>query len=184
MHVLGKKSWRTGSGSLPASWTTRQISRLLVALVVIPLGGTVDAFSLQAPAAPPANAPAPQNAQPLTTEVASSSLLLADPSAEATPDAPQPQNAPPPSPQQNNAQPQSSPQQQQQPGPQQPLGTAAAPYEQPNGITASRPAGAAIAPAKQRRTRTLFIRVGVLVAAAAAIGTVMALSSASPSTPH
>lgn len=183
MHVPGKKSWRTGSGSLPASWIARQISRLLVALLVIPLGGTVDAFSQQAPAPPPANAPASQSAPSQTTELASSSLLPADPSGEATPDAPQPQNAPPPSPQQNNAQPQSNPQQQ-QPGPPQPLGTAAAPYEQPNGITASRPAGAAIAPAKQRRTRTLFIRVGVLVAAAVAIGTVVALSSTSPSTPH
>lgn len=183
MHGLGKKSWRPGDpGSLPSSWITRQTSRVLVALLVIPLGGTVDAFSQQAPAPPPANAPAAQRAQPQTTEVASSSLLPADPSAGSTPDAPQPQNAPP-TPQQNNAQPQSSPQQQ-QPGPQQPLGTAAAPYEQPNGITASRPAGAAIAPAKQRRTRTLFIRVGVLVAAAVAVGTVVALSSSSPSTPH
>jgi cytoskeletal protein RodZ len=177
MHVCGKKFRRSGdSGSPSPSFVTRQISRLLVALMVLPLGGTVDAFSQQAPATPPATAPAPQSAQPQTTEVASSSLLPADPAAETTPDAPQPQNAP--------AQQQANPPQQQQPAPQQPLGTAAAPYEQPNGITASRPAGAAIAPAKQRRTRTLFIRVGVLVAAAVAVGTVVALSSASPSTPH
>jgi len=71
----------------------------------------------------------------------------------------------------------------QQPAAQKPLGTAAAPYEKPEGIAASRPAGAAIAPAKQRRVRTILIRVGVIVGAGVAIGTVAALSHASPSTP-
>lgn len=64
-----------------------------------------------------------------------------------------------------------------------PVGTAAAPYEKGTGIAASRPAGVVIAPAKQRRTRSLLIRVGLLVGAAAAIGTVVALSKASPSEP-
>lgn len=64
-----------------------------------------------------------------------------------------------------------------------PGGTAAAPYEKSNGVTASSPAGAAIAPAKQRRSRSFAIRIGLIVGAAIAIGTVVGLSSASPSRP-
>ncbi|MEO6965740.1 MAG: hypothetical protein ABI076_07560, partial [Acidobacteriaceae bacterium] len=65
-----------------------------------------------------------------------------------------------------------------------PVGTAAAPYEKTTGNAASRPAGAVIAPAKQRRTRSILIRVGILLGAAVAIGTVVGLSSASPSRPR
>ena len=55
---------------------------------------------------------------------------------------------------------------------------------EPLGIAASRPAGAAIAPAKQRRTRSILIKVGLIVGAAVAIGTVVALSESSPSRPN
>jgi hypothetical protein len=72
---------------------------------------------------------------------------------------------------------------QQQSDSQKPVGTAAAPYEKNTGITASRPAGAAIAPAKQRRARSILVKVGVVVAAAVAVGTVVALSHGSPSRP-
>ena len=66
-----------------------------------------------------------------------------------------------------------------------PVGTAAAPYEKGVGVAASRPAGVVIAPAKQRRTRSFLIKVGVILAAAAAVGTIVGLSSASPSRqPH
>ena len=65
-----------------------------------------------------------------------------------------------------------------------PVGTAAAPYEKTIGITASRPAGAVVAPAKQRRAWSILIRVGVVVGAAVAIGTVALLSRASPSRPN
>ena len=68
--------------------------------------------------------------------------------------------------------------------PAKPVGTAAAPYEKPSGFTASRPAGAVIAPGKQRRARTILIRVGVVVGAAVAVGTVVAVSRASPSRPN
>lgn len=64
-----------------------------------------------------------------------------------------------------------------------PLGTAAAPLTKPTGIAASRPAGAAIAPAKQRRVRKIVIRVGIVVAAAAAVGAVAGLSQSSSGRP-
>lgn len=65
-----------------------------------------------------------------------------------------------------------------------PLGTAAAPVENPVGVAVSRPAGAAIAPAKQRRTRIFLIRMGLVIGAAVAVGTVVGLSKASPSRPQ
>jgi cobalamin biosynthesis Mg chelatase CobN len=77
----------------------------------------------------------------------------------------------------------SAPEQQPQSGTQNPVGTAAAPYEKTTGVAASRPAGAVIAPAKQKRKRSFLIRVGLILAGAAAIGTVVALSNGSPSRP-
>jgi hypothetical protein len=65
-----------------------------------------------------------------------------------------------------------------------PVGTAAAPVMKTGGVAASRPAGAVIAPGKQRRARSILIRVGVIVGAAVAVGTVVALSHASPSRPN
>lgn len=67
--------------------------------------------------------------------------------------------------------------------PHEPVGTAAAEWMPSSGIAASRPAGAALAPAKQKRARSLVIKVGALLGAGAAVGTVMALSKASPSRP-
>lgn len=64
-----------------------------------------------------------------------------------------------------------------------PVGTAAAPYEPVTGVAASRPAGAAIAPAKQRRVRTFLISLGVIAGAGIAVGSVVALSHGSPSRP-
>ncbi len=65
-----------------------------------------------------------------------------------------------------------------------PVGTAAAPVATVTGVTASRPVGAAIAPAKQRRARAILIRVSIVVGTAVAVGTVVALSRASPSRPN
>jgi hypothetical protein len=67
--------------------------------------------------------------------------------------------------------------------PQQPVGTAAAPAEKPTGVPGSRPSGAAIAPAKQKRVRAFVISIGIALAGAAAVGTVVGLSKASHSTP-
>jgi hypothetical protein len=67
--------------------------------------------------------------------------------------------------------------------PQEPRGTAAAQAAKTHGGAASKPAGAAIAPAKQRRTRSLLIKLGIIAGAGAALGTVYGLSKASPSRP-
>jgi|SRR5579872_5480790 len=64
-----------------------------------------------------------------------------------------------------------------------PLGTAAAPYTKTTGVMGSRPAGAVIAPAKQRRVHAILISVAVIAAAGIAIGTVAGLSKGSPSRP-
>jgi len=66
---------------------------------------------------------------------------------------------------------------------QEPVGTAAAAGVEATGVTASKPAGAAIAPAKQRRTRSFLIKVSAIVGASVAVGTVVALANASPSRP-
>lgn len=66
---------------------------------------------------------------------------------------------------------------------QRPVGTAAAEAPKVSGITAAEPAGIAIAPAKQHRVRTLAIKVGAIIGAGAAIGTVIALTEATPSKP-
>lgn len=106
-------------------------------------------------------------------------------SSQSIPQAPVAQPAPSTS-QPANGNQQSDPQQPAQ-NPQQngnaPLGTAVAPYEKGVGVAASRPAGVVIAPAKQRRTRSMLISVALVVGAAVAIGTVIGLSKASPSEP-
>jgi hypothetical protein len=74
---------------------------------------------------------------------------------------------------QNGSTPQSS-------GPQ-PSGTAAAPSVPVTGGAASQPAGVAIAPPKQRQVRSLLIKLGFIAGAGVALGTVAALTAASPS---
>lgn len=104
-------------------------------------------------------------------------IARADPQAGSTSTAPQ-SNAP-----SSNPQPAASQQQPvAQPG-QKPVGTAAAESVPATGVAASQPAGTAIAPGKQRRTRSLVIKVGALVGAGVAIGTVAALSLGTSSKP-
>ncbi len=67
--------------------------------------------------------------------------------------------------------------------PQRPVGTAAAEGPKVTGITAAQPAGVAIAPGKQRRVRTIVLKVGAIVGAGAALGTVIALSAGTSSKP-
>jgi hypothetical protein len=66
---------------------------------------------------------------------------------------------------------------------QRPVGTAAAEAPKVSGITAAQPAGVAIAPAKQKRARSIVIKVGAIVGGAAALGAVVALTRSTPSKP-
>ena len=64
-----------------------------------------------------------------------------------------------------------------------PVGAAAAEAGVTAGGAASRPAGSAIAPAKQGQRRSLLIKLGLIAAGGAAIGTVYALSRGTGSLP-
>jgi hypothetical protein len=67
--------------------------------------------------------------------------------------------------------------------PQEPVGAAAAQKVPTAGGAASKPAGAAIAPAKQHQTRSLLIKIGAIAAGGIAAGSVYALSRGTSSKP-
>lgn len=149
-------------------WVSRLTARCLIVLVAL----GVDAVA-QAQQATPPNTVAATRASAPGTQAETRESSSTQPGA-AYPDAPVAQNSPADGAQQSEPQSGSEPK---------PLGTAAAPYTRPTGVTGSRPAGAVIAPAKQRRTRAILISVGVIAAAGIAIGTVAGLSHGSPSRP-
>lgn len=64
-----------------------------------------------------------------------------------------------------------------------PLGTATAQQGATRGGLASRPAGEAIAPAKQRQVHSMLIKVALVAAGAAAVGTVVGLTRGTSSIP-
>lgn len=148
------------------NWPGRYISVPLILLLAFPIGGGVSA-----------------RAQEAAQTVPQSRGSAACPDvASALPEAPKPA-----SPNSSNQGQQTTPPQpgdgQSPANPHKPVGAAAAPYEPTVGIAASRPAGAAIAPAKQRRVRTILISLGVIAGAGIAVGSVAALSHGSPSRP-
>jgi hypothetical protein len=165
---------------ISGSWQQRQIAVCLVILLAVP-------FAEAASAQPQATTSGQQTATAPATHSQSSDDKkgIADPaspqpsanpsssSALSSDDANQEQSLAtlPPAPQQ------------QQSGTSNPVGTAAAPYEKPTGIPASRPAGAVVAPGKQKRSRSFLIRVGLIIGACVAIGAVVGMSAASPSRP-
>lgn len=67
--------------------------------------------------------------------------------------------------------------------PSEPVGAATAGSVPTSGGAAAKPAGVAIAPAKQHQTRSLLIKVGAALAAGAAVGTIFALTHGTSSTP-
>jgi len=149
---------------------TELIRRTIAVMLVLLLTGPAMAQQRGA-------SPEPQSSAPSRPAVAN------QPAEDALPDSPQPAGVQAPEqPSQAPAAPQPSaaPQQDQSP---RPVGTAAAPYERTMGVAASRPAGAAIAPAKQRRVRTILISLGVIAGAGIAVGSVAALSHGSPGRP-
>jgi hypothetical protein len=111
-------------------------------------------------------------------ELGSTQRMQAQSSPAAEPQSPTSQSS--------SSEPAQSPSQTVQPSqtaPQKPVGTAAAETSKVSGVAASQPAGVAIAPAKQRRVRLIVIRVGAILGAGAAVGTVVALTQATPSKP-
>jgi hypothetical protein len=107
--------------------------------------------------------------QPIPTETLPNAPS-ADRPAENTDMTQNPQAATPPP--QTKAEPQ-----------QEPLGAATAEGVPTVGGGASRPAGAAIAPAKQNQRRSLLIKLGVIAAAGVAAGTVYGLSKGTSAKP-
>jgi hypothetical protein len=101
------------------------------------------------------------------------------PAAPETPSAPARQNQLPSAP---STQLSERPSQQPSTMTTEPLGTAAAENVPTNGGGASRPAGTAIAGAKQHQMRSLLLKIGAVAAAGIAIGTVAGLSKGTPST--
>jgi anti-anti-sigma factor len=177
----GSEVARGGTTKSSGRWLSRQIAGCLVLLLVTPFAAA-SASPQQTNPGPLADASAPQaqsqnsesGAQPVNSEPFQPETLPNSPSSvrSQTVDDNRPFSAQQPSPNQ----PQS--------GTQEPVGTAAAQFVKTTGVAASKPAGAAIAPAKQRRARSILIKVGVIVGAGIAVGTVVALSSASPSRPR
>ena len=162
------------------------VPALVLALLMNPFAY---AQSQQAAPVPPAD-PQPQNEE-AAHDASDIPPLPPEPNSDATspaidplPDSPgavrqQSAQLVPPMPAQN----QPHPPQQQQTRPTEPVGTAVAETVPTMGVAASRPAGAALAPAKQRRVRTILIRMGAVLGAGAAVGLTMALSEGSPSKP-
>ncbi len=152
------------SGRSKASW--------LIATLLLSLNMSVAQEAAQS--ASPQQAPSggvriDPSAGPLTPGEPRSSEPASTPAAQAPlPDAPQPAQPSTPTPQSVA---------------QEPLGTAAAEQIKTAGGGASRPAGNAIAPAKQHQYRSMLIKLGAVAAVGIAAGTVYGLSRATPSTP-
>ncbi len=153
------------------TWLLRKVAVCLSVIMLLPTGSPVLANAQQVSAGPSAEAAAKTNPEPSSQ---SAKLNTNGDEADALPDAPSAQSGEPSGAsaatgQENNST--------------KPLGTAAAPELKPSGVMGSKPAGAAIAPARQRRVHTILISIGVVIGAGIAVGTVAALSHGSPSRP-
>jgi len=192
---------------------SRWIHRLIGVFLVIPLAGAPEllaALNGQQPDAGVQQAGGQQVAQlPDTPSVSLAQARAADPvpptDSQAQPANTQPNASAPSAPAQEDSRPQANPlpaqNSQQPPDPtpaqntpqnedqkktpdqQQPAGAAAAQLGRTTGGAASKPAGAAMAPAKQRQSRSLLLKMGLLAAAGVAVGTVVGLTKATPSKP-
>jgi hypothetical protein len=156
--------------------------RLIVPVLVLALVGTQFSYAQQAAVSspPPAEAQDIPPMPPLATDKGTapqSGATQSDPLPDSPGAVQSAQLAPPAQPSQ--AMPKEAPPQR----PQEPLGTAAAETVPTLGIAASQPAGAALAPGKQRRVRTILISLGAALGVGAAVGATMALSQASPGRP-
>jgi hypothetical protein len=162
--------------------TTRKFIHLVVFAVAFALCGVPELVA-QEPSAPAQQ----QGQQSQQSQQPANSGVTVDPSqAPLSPPASTEQptmiyeSTPPngPTPQTTTVQPQAQQQQ-----PKEPLGSATAGAVRTEGGGASRPAGNAIAPAKQHQVRSFLIKLGAVAAAGVAIGTVYALSKGTSSVP-
>ena len=162
------------------------INRSLAIVLVLCLAGVPQAFAQSA------QSTQPQTTQPAQTQPQQqqnpNSTLVPDPSKGPLQPVPS-QTQPLPNAPSATTQPQTtmtSPQDQTQQPAQKvepPLGAAGAEAGRPSGGLASKPAGNAIAPAKQRQVHSMLIKVGAIAAGAAALGIVYGLSRSTSSTP-
>jgi hypothetical protein len=148
---------------------------LAVAVAAVWLGGSSTAVAQQSTGSSDPSQSASVRVENLPDSPGATWARLQEPAQPSAPASsaaatPEPNSAPPP-------------QDQTEPKMQRPVGTAAAEAPKVSGITAAQPAGIAIAPAKQRRVRILVLKVGAILGAGAAIGTVVALTAATPSKP-
>jgi hypothetical protein len=186
---MQKVDWIRRMSLRIAGWLTeRRIGGCLVLILAAPTAKAA-ATPLQAAAPAAQEQSAPLSATP-DIEAGSGNGKPTVDSAQPTatlPDAPEVAQSPSAGSNEQNGSSQPRPGQQQfdqqQNGAAPPVGTAVAPSEAATGVAASKPAGAAIAPAKQRRVRIFLISLGVVAAACVAIGTVAGLSRTSPSQP-
>jgi outer membrane biosynthesis protein TonB len=157
------------------------ITRLLVVVVAFALCGLPEAMQAQdaQSTTQPATTQNPQQQRGNTTVDPSQGPLTPIPTETPQPTAPDQNQVTNPSPAPPQTQPATAQPQRQQ----EPLGAAAAEGVKTEGGGASRPAGAAIAPAKQRQVRSFLLKFGAIAAAGVAIGTVYALSKGTSSTP-
>jgi hypothetical protein len=151
------------------------IARLLIAAVFTTFCGVCEIAQAQQ-AAPQTEASPPPSSEPQPPQQTTPGIV----NPSAGPLAPVPSN-----PQELPNAPSSTPprQEPQPPSMQQPVGAAGAEVGPTAGGAASKPAGNAIAPAKQRQTRSFLIKLGAVAAAGVAIGTVVALSRGTGSNP-
>ncbi len=161
---------------ISASWQQKKIAGCLVLFMGLPFAEAAAAqprpAAQQTASAPAANSQDANSTATHPDATASQPAAVSGDTGSSSPSAGESSSDPlPPAPQQ------------QQNGNSNPVGTAAAPYEKTTGIAASRPAGAVVAPAKQKRSRSFLIRIGLVVGACVAVGTVVALSAGSPSRP-
>jgi anti-anti-sigma factor len=161
-------------------WLRRQIAGCLLLLFTAPFANAIPSPQQEATLSQDSGASSAQPQSQQANTVAKQAITEPSPS-EALPDSPSAVRS---SQDRGSRGQQPSPSANLQESTQDPLGTAAAPSVKTTGVAASRPAGAAMAPAKQKRARSILIKVGVIVGAGVAVGTVVALASASPSRPH
>jgi hypothetical protein len=158
------------------------LQHALISILILTLVGVPEMAYGQFPAASGQEAPKPTTEQATPqAETADSEQIPASSRPGSQPSSPLP-DSPGAVQAQSTTSPQTTPS---QPAPftERPLGTAAAEIGNASGSAASKPAGVAIAPAKQHQSRSLLIKIGAVVGVGVALGTVMALSSSSPSRP-